>query len=656
MKRAPLFGAALLMAFTFLGAGAVDVPDWLAIAAHLKIPDHPPDAETVILLDQRIVTVEPDGTLLAFCRRVLKILRPNGIDEARRLVVASAFDTKILSMKGWSVTEGRKTLEVTIKDVVETGLAPDTLYTDVGIKVLTVPGAEVGSVVGFEWEEERKPPSLEDIYEFQGRYAVGCSRYALHLGDAWTLDAHWVNWAAVDGRPGAEFEPSMLWELTDIPAIEEEPLMPAMRALAGRLVVRFKKRQPDSRCFSSWSDIGAWYEALSKECRIPGRGVAEKAKALVEGAPDMLSRLRVLAEFVQSKIRYVAIEIGIGGFKPHSAGSVLTNLYGDCKDKATLLAALLQASGIDSYYIIVNTEKGIVDLGSPPSLYSFNHVVLAIRLSEDVPEADLPAVVRHPRLGRLLVFDPTSPYTALGRLPVYLQGNTALLVAEASGELVSLPFPAPESNLLARRGRFALAADGTLRGEIEETRRGTLADAARSALLNSTDLERRKYFETFLAGFFAGFSIQSDEIRGLHENSRDLTLIYRFTVPAFAKTAGGMTIVRPRIVGDKSERLEANDIRPRRYAMDFAGVSEQRDEFIIELAEGFRVEGLPPASEVDAGFAVYTSRTEERDGVLIYRRAYRMLQPVLPAARYEEAVRFFRAIDADQRQSVILKK
>jgi hypothetical protein len=656
LRRVLASGAALLLAFALVRAGAADIPEWLAAAALLKAPDHSSETEAVVLLDERDVAVKNDGTILAHGRMALKILRPNGIDEARRLVVASAFDTKILSMKGWGVTEGRKTIRVTEKDVIETGLAPDTLYTDVSIKILSVPGVDVGSIVGFEWQEERKPPSLEDTHGLQGSFPVGLSRYALTLPAGWAADVDWINWPPAESRPGSGAAPSMLWEVSGIPAIEDEPLMPAMRALAGRLVVRFKPGHPDARCFSGWPDIGAWYEALTKDCRTPGPGVAEKARALSEGGPDTFSRLRALAEFTQKKVRYVAIEIGIGGFKPHSAASVLANLYGDCKDKATLLAALLQASGVDSYYLIVNSEKGSVVPGSPPSIYSFNHIVLAIRLPDDVPEEGLPAIVRHPRLGRLLVFDPTSPYTPLGRLPYYLQGNTVLLVAAGSGELVTLPIPSPEANLLDRRGRFVLDADGTLRGEIEETRRGTLADAGRSTLLGSTDLERRKYFETFLGNFFAGFAIQSDEVLDLHENARDLTLRYRFSVPGFAKTAGGMTIVRPRIVGDKRERLETNDGRPRRHPIDFVGVSEQRDEFTIELAEGLAVEGLPPATEIDAGFAVYKSRTEQRDRALVYRRDYRMLQPVLPAARYDEALRFFRAMDADQRQSVLLKK
>src|SRR5512136_1789707 len=205
MRRVLVLGtAALLLALgsALFPAGAADVPAWLAEAVLIKVTDHPPETEAVYLLDERNVTVRGDGMILANCRVALKILRPGGIDQARRLVVASGFDTRIISMAGWGVTPGRKTAKVTGKDVIETGLAPDTLFTDVFVKILTVPGAEVGSVVGFEWQEERKPPSLEDTHTFQGSYPCERSRYSVTLPASWSADAYWVNWPPAEAVPG----------------------------------------------------------------------------------------------------------------------------------------------------------------------------------------------------------------------------------------------------------------------------------------------------------------------------------------------------------------------------------------------------------------------------------------------------------------------
>jgi hypothetical protein len=645
-----------VLALTVPPAGAADIPQWLLDAASLALPGLSPETEAVVLLDEQNTRVGADGTIFTSSRRAVRVLRQGGIDEARRLIRAGAYNIKVRSMNGWNLTEGRKTLRVTIKDVVETGLAPDTLYSDVTMKILSLPSVEVGSVVGFEWTEERAPESLEDIFEFQGSFPILTSRYTVSMPPGWTAEPIWVNWKPQEGQSFPGPPPSTVWEIGNVPAIESEPLMPSVRSLSGRLVIKLKPSLPDRRSFAGWADVGAWYEGLSKDCRAPDAQVGQEAQRLTAKAPDTLAKLRALAEFAQKEIRYVAVEIGIGGYKPHLAPSILSNRYGDCKDKATLLAALLESAGVASHYVLVHTNRGRVTAESPASLYSFNHVVLAIRLPADVPEAGMPAAILHPRLGRLLVFDPTSPYTALGHLPYYLQGNMGVIVADGGGELLPLPLPPPESNLLERRGHFALGTDGGLDGEVVETRRGMLADSTRHVLLNSTNAERTKYVETFLANFFAGFTLVSNEVKDLGDNSRDLVFSYRFRVPGYAKSAGGMLILRPRVLGDKKEKLERNDNRPRRYPLDLQGVSEQRDEFTIELAEGFKVEGLPPATGLDPGFAAYESRTEENGRSLVYRRKYRVFQPVLPADRFGEAVKFFRAMDADQRQSVLLKK
>ena len=84
----------------------------------------------------------------------------------------------------------------------------------------------------------------------------------------------------------------------------------------------------------------------------------------------------------------MAIELGIGGWQPHSASEVFTHRYGDCKDKATLLAAMLHEIGVESYYVPINTNRGSVTPDTPANL-AFNHVILAIKVPDGVPETSL---------------------------------------------------------------------------------------------------------------------------------------------------------------------------------------------------------------------------------------------------------------------------
>ena len=636
-------------------AAAEKVPQWLADEAARSLPALPAETEAVVLLDAQTTDVSAKGVLKTTCRRAIRILRPGGIDPARRLVRASAYDTKVKSMTGWVFNRDKDPRKVTMKQAISTSMAPDTLYMDAKFFILSVPEVDVGSVVGFEWEEERTPPSLEDICEFQGAFPIVLSRYALTLPLGWKPSFHWVNREPAEAMLNPDIPQTWTFEVRDIPAVADEPLRPPEAAVAGRLVVRIKTGNPDSRSLAGWPDMGAWYDGLCKELRAPDEAVSKKAAELAAAGADTLAKLRALAEFAQKEIRYVAIQIGIGGFKPHSASSVLGNRYGDCKDKATLLAAMLQAIGIESYYIIVNAFRGSVNMASPVSLYSFNHVILAIRLPDDVPDAGLDSVVRHARLGRLLVFDPTMPTTPLGRLPFYLQDNTGLLVAEGGGELIPLPRPNPESNLLDRKAKLVLTSDGALAGEIQEIRRGSLADSYRYQLQTSTEAERRKLLETFLSRSLASFTLQGYDIKNLDNTQADLLVSYRFTAPSYAKRAGGFLVVRPRLVGQKAVDISSREKGSRLYPIDLETTSLQRDDFTFELPEGCAVADLPKPVNLDAGFVAYRSASEAVGRTLVYRREYRLNEPVLPASRFDEALKFFLAVGAEEQQVALVK-
>jgi hypothetical protein len=521
--------------------------------------------------------------------------------------------------------------------------------------MIIVPEVDVGSVVGFEWEEDIDPPSLEDRWTFQGQFPVLLARYSITLPPRWEASLHWVNGNPVEPIKYPAAPQTLAIEIPNVPAIVDEPFKPMDRALAGMMIARIKPPTPDSRSFSSWPDMGVWFDRLSRERRALNDAVSQKAGTLTVNSPDTLAKMRVLAEFVQKEIRYVSIQIGIGGFQPHFASSVLANRYGDCKDKATLLSAMLKAVGVDSHYVIAHTDRGSVTLESPVSLYSFNHAILAIRLPDDVPEEGLDGLVRHPRLGRLLVFDPTMPTTPLGRLPFYLQENTALLVTDDGGELIRLPRPRPESNLLDRKGRLVLTSDGALDAEIQEIRRGALADSLRYRMQSASEAERRKYLETFLSRSLASFALEDYEFRNLDSAQDDLLVSYRFTAPSYAKRAGGFLVVRPRAVGQKAVDLTSRERRARLYPVDLETSSLERDEFTFEFPEGYAVEGLPKPLDIDAGFAVYRSATEAAGRTVVYRREYRLGEPLLPASRFEEALKFFLAVAAEEQQSLLLK-
>ena len=91
--------------------------------------------------------------------------------------------------------------------------------------------------------------------------------------------------------------------------------------------------------FAGWDKVGEWYRNLQADRVVPDATIQAKAAALVAGATTPDEKLDRIYSFVSMQIRYIGVDFGVGRYQPHTADQVLTNGYGDCKDKHTLLAA-----------------------------------------------------------------------------------------------------------------------------------------------------------------------------------------------------------------------------------------------------------------------------------------------------------------------------
>jgi TonB family protein len=125
--------------------------------------------------------------------------------------------------------------------------------------------------------------------------------------------------------------------------------------------------------FDSWRDVGNWYSGLERDRREPTASLKAQADEITKDAKTDLARVQALYEYVTRSIRYVSLSFGMGRYQPHSAEEVLTNRYGDCKDKATLLDALLEAEGIQSATALINSVKAIDPDVPTPS--QFDHAI-----------------------------------------------------------------------------------------------------------------------------------------------------------------------------------------------------------------------------------------------------------------------------------------
>src|ERR1022692_564768 len=420
-------------------AASGDAPQWMHALVGVTLPSYDEKTDAVLLYSETNVTVLSADRIRKHVREAYKILRPEG-RERGTVGVDFSPNKKITSLHGWCIPTQGKDYEVKEKDAIDVAAPAEGGYLieDTKYRVLRIPAPDPGNIVGYEYEVEEQPFFLQDIWDFQGTDPVRESHYSLQLPPAWVFKASWLSHEEV--KPAEGSGNILQWAVGEVKGIRREPDMPPLNGVAGQMIVSFFPSGGTSlkNEFVSWEGMGTWYGNLVSSRMDASDPIKQKVNAIIAGKTTTLAKMQAIAGFLQHDIRYVAISLGIGGFQPHAAPDVFSHRYGDCKDKATLMRTMLREIGVDSYHVVINAERGSVTRDTPVH-NAFNHVILAIKLPDDAKDPSLIAVIQHPKLGRILFFDPTNEITPFGQIGGYLQANYGLLVVPDGSELVQLP-------------------------------------------------------------------------------------------------------------------------------------------------------------------------------------------------------------------------
>ena len=167
-------GITLLTLAVCVGAGTVarasDAPDWMRSQVNAPVPAHDEKTNAVEMYSETLVTVLSEDEVRVRERRVYKILRPEGREYG---IVGQAFtpSTKITAMKAWCIPASGKDYEVKEKESVDVAynkVDGGELISDVKIRLMQIPAADVGNLVGYELELRENPLVLQQWWGIQG--------------------------------------------------------------------------------------------------------------------------------------------------------------------------------------------------------------------------------------------------------------------------------------------------------------------------------------------------------------------------------------------------------------------------------------------------------------------------------------------------------
>jgi tetratricopeptide (TPR) repeat protein len=213
--------------------------------------------------------------------------------------------------------------------------------------------------------------------------------------------------------------------------------------------------------FRNWDELGQWFRSLVMPRAAVTPEIKAKADELTRSAKSDAEKIQLLYNYVSTRFRYIGISLGIGRYQPHAAADVLSNDYGDCKDKHTLFAALLAAENIKSFPVLINPTLKIDP--EVPSPLQFDHVITAL-----------------PQQNGFLFLDTTPEVAPFGFLIAGLRDKQALVIPDSgSAQLVQTPADPPFKSFLTFQADGALDDSGTLVSKMQITLRGDVELAYR---------------------------------------------------------------------------------------------------------------------------------------------------------------------------------
>ena len=387
--------------------------------------------------------------------------------------------------------------------------------------------------------------------------------------------------------------------------------------------------------FESWQQLGDWYAALEKDRRQPSDAIKAKAAQLVEGKTTDMDKVKALYDFVSRDFRYVSLSFGLGRYQPHAASEVLANGYGDCKDKNTLLAALLAAQGFESTSVLIGSEHKLDP--EVPSPSQFDHVI-----------------TRVPVNGQEIWLDSTNGVAPFRMLAFPLRDKQALaLPPGGTPQLVRTPADLPFASFDRSRIDGSLNDTGKLTAHFSASARGDAELGMRFGLRQIPNNKWKNVFDMMLsASAMKGGEITNLKIGDPANSDEPLRVDFDVAVSNYFDWSAADAKLPLPVVGLTVPPPPDDDSKNPK-PIKLGAPTEALSEVKIAIPVKYTAR-LPIGVDVKRDYAEYHSSYKFDDGQLVASRKLQTQLTEIPYDRRDDYAAFRRTIEADQAQSITL--
>ena len=548
-------------------------------AALAKAPTAAGGDDVEILADLSVTRVFANGLSSRTRQLVLRALTQRGVDQSRWQSVQYSPDRQVVRIERARIVRKDGTVVESRSDGDRTVSEPwYAMYYDLRSRVVGFPQLEPGDTLELVQRIDDSGTNFFADYFGDFQYLQGYSRKG--IADYVLLGPPGRSfYAAASPLPSLTHQEGKLpdggtwqrWTARDVPRVVPEPSMPGTSDLLAYVHVS---------TYKDWESVARFYWGLVKDQLRVTSEVRAAAEEAVRGVrpDDEQARIRGVYDYVVSRTRYVALEFGIHSFKPYPVEIVLTRRFGDCKDKASLMHAMLEALGIDSRLVLLRTRRMGNLSEAPASLAVFDHAILYVPKYE-------------------LYLDGTAEFHGSGELPPDDRGAEALVIEpDGTGSRIRrTPDARPADNVDDTRARLSLRADGSAILDLTASARGPWTAELRRTF-ESPDERRARAEEQLARAAFPGVKVTEVEVSDPHDIERPFTARFKADAPAFATLSGGALRFSPfgqqRSYVESYAQLSRRALPQRLPAPQRLTVAAE-----VELPRGFRAVVPQDASE-----------------------------------------------------------
>jgi tetratricopeptide (TPR) repeat protein/transglutaminase-like putative cysteine protease len=577
---------------------------------------------------------EADGTGAKRVEAKVRIQSEAAVQQFGQLVLSYNSDFEKLTITGRVVKADGSTVAFPA-DAVQDMSSPVSqmapMYSDVRQKHLIVPSLRPGDLLEYEMQFElfaaMAPNQFWTSYDFNETFIVRDEELRIDVPaskyvNVKTRDEYKPEISEKDGRRIYSWTASHL-ERNDDDRKDKKRRKPAKDE------DKFPAVQVST--FKNWDEVGAWYAMLEKDRMAPSDAIRAKTAELTKGLADDTTKLEALYTYVAQTYRYVSLSFGVGRYQPHPAANIFTNQYGDCKDKHTLLASMIDAAGLHAYAALTSASRK-VDV-SFPSPSQFDHMITYI------PGGPQP-----------IWLDTTSEVAPFRLLVPTIRGKDALVVAVGGrSEIKKIPEEPAIPNFEGNYIEATINDLGTLDADVHLSFRGDVEVAGRLAVRAIPQAQYKDYIQ-YIANA-AGLNGEVSNIRFSDIADTKKQLDYRFHITKlnyFNRFEKEPKLEFPLGRTDVADPGEPEGDKP-------IDLGTGRFEYRVKLRvpKQFEVH-LPLPVKLDRDFGHYESKYSLDGVTLTGEREFETKLAKLPAARLSEFQAFRRTVMADIGQKVAI--